>query len=84
MEITLAGRKAIVTGSTRSGSSKMGYGIAKQLANAGASVVLNGRSRDRVDEAVEQLCGELPGAEVTGVLPISPTPPISAGYSAVP
>jgi NAD(P)-dependent dehydrogenase (short-subunit alcohol dehydrogenase family) len=66
MQIALGGRTAIVTGSTFS-SSNIGFGIAKRLAQAGASVLVNGRTPDRVDEAVEQLRGEVPQAEVTGV-----------------
>lgn len=45
----------------------MGYAIARRLAEAGASVVVNGRSRERVDQAVERILAEVPLAEVTGV-----------------
>ncbi len=55
MQINLENKRAIVTGSTAG----IGYAIAKGLAAAGANVVLNGRTRARVDEAVARLDGEL-------------------------
>ncbi len=55
MQINLDNKRAIITGSTAG----IGYAIAKGLAVAGANVVLNGRTRARVDEAVARLNGEL-------------------------
>jgi NAD(P)-dependent dehydrogenase (short-subunit alcohol dehydrogenase family) len=63
MEIDLSGRTALVTGSTQG----IGYAIASGLAAAGASVVVNGRSKERVQDAVERLRAELPDAAVRGV-----------------
>lgn len=60
MKIDLNGKLAIVTGSTAG----IGYGAALGLAEAGASVVINGRTPDRVEEAVSRLRAEVPGAEV--------------------
>ena len=48
MNIDLSGRRALVTGSTQG----IGYAIAAGLAAAGAEVLVNGRSKERVDEAV--------------------------------
>ena len=61
--MTLAGKTAIITGST----SGIGYAIAKALAEAGASVVINGRQEERLSAAVTRLRREVPGAQVTGV-----------------
>ena len=63
MHIDLSGRIALVTGSTQG----IGLAIAKGLAAAGARVAVNGRSRERVDEAVAQLTGPALGvtADVT-------------------
>jgi NAD(P)-dependent dehydrogenase (short-subunit alcohol dehydrogenase family) len=62
----LGGRRAVVTGSTFSTTS-MGYAIAKVLAEAGASVVLNGRSEHHVAAAEAHLRGQVPTASVTAV-----------------
>lgn len=43
MQIDLAGKTALITGSTEG----IGYAIARQLARAGADVVINGRSEER-------------------------------------
>lgn len=63
MKIDLTGRTALVTGST----SGIGYASAKSLALAGASVVVNGRDKQRVDDAVDQLREEVGSTDITGV-----------------
>lgn len=63
MHIDLAGKHAVVSGSTAG----IGYAIAKGLAGAGARVVVNGRDPARVLDAAERLAAELPGAPITGV-----------------
>jgi NAD(P)-dependent dehydrogenase (short-subunit alcohol dehydrogenase family) len=62
MRIDLRGRRALVTGST----SGMGNAIAKGMAEAGAAVVVHGRSDERVTEACTRLAREVPGAELSG------------------
>jgi NAD(P)-dependent dehydrogenase (short-subunit alcohol dehydrogenase family) len=63
MKIDLSGKTALVTGSTAG----IGYAIAKGLAASGAEVVLNGRSKARVDEAVGKLAKEIPAAKIRGI-----------------
>lgn len=65
MVIDLSGRTALVTGSTAG----IGRAIATGLAASGAAVVVNGRGRERVDQAVEAI-GRDAGAEakVRGVV----------------
>ncbi|WP_315705663.1 MULTISPECIES: SDR family oxidoreductase [unclassified Bradyrhizobium] len=63
MKIDLSGKTALVTGSTAG----IGFAIAKGLAGSGAEVVLNGRSRDRVDAAVAKLKAAHSDAKVRGV-----------------
>src|ERR1700733_868065 len=63
MDLQLTNKKALVTGSTAG----IGFAIASLLAQEGASVVVNGRSQGRVDEAVQRICKEKKDAQVTGV-----------------
>jgi NAD(P)-dependent dehydrogenase (short-subunit alcohol dehydrogenase family) len=63
MNIDLTGRKAVVTGSTAG----IGRAIAEGLARAGAAVVINGRSEERVAAALRDLRKLFPTAEFTGV-----------------
>jgi NAD(P)-dependent dehydrogenase (short-subunit alcohol dehydrogenase family) len=63
MIIDLSGKTAIVTGSTAG----IGFAIAKGLAEAGAAVVLNGRTEKAVDTAVARLKEAVPAATVHGV-----------------
>ena len=49
----LSGKRALVTGSSQG----IGFSLAEGLAMAGASVVLNGRSADKVDAAVATIDG---------------------------
>jgi NAD(P)-dependent dehydrogenase (short-subunit alcohol dehydrogenase family) len=63
MKIDLSSRTAIVTGSTAG----IGFAIAKGLAEAGAAVVVNGRSNATVDKAVAKLAGIVDGAAIRGV-----------------
>src|SRR6202051_2319564 len=63
MQIDLKGKTARVTGST----SGIGHAIARKLALAGADVVVNGRSRAKVDAATAAIAGAAPGRKVRGV-----------------
>src|SRR5882672_755788 len=63
MKIDLSGKTALVTGST----SGIGHAIAKGLAAAGASVVINGRTQAKVDAAVTALAKALPDSKPRGI-----------------
>jgi NAD(P)-dependent dehydrogenase (short-subunit alcohol dehydrogenase family) len=63
LKIDLAGKTAVVTGSTAG----IGFAIAKGLAEAGASTVVNGRTQASLDEAIAALKDAVPGAIVRGV-----------------
>ena len=51
MDLQLAGKQALVTGST----SGIGYAIARALLKEGADVIVNGRSQETVDAAIASL-----------------------------
>lgn len=50
---SLSGRTALITGSSQG----IGFALAKGLAEAGASIVLNGRDRTKLDTAASQIDG---------------------------
>ena len=60
MNIDLSGKTALVTGSTQG----IGLAIAEGLADSGARVAVNGRRRERVEEAVAKLRGDVIGVAV--------------------
>lgn len=51
MDLELKGKRALVTGSTEG----IGFAIAKALAEEGATVIVNGRSPEKVKKTVEEL-----------------------------
>ncbi len=63
MKIDLTGKKAVITGSTGG----IGFACAQVLAEAGADVVVNGRSDETVNRALEKLRSSYPDREFTGV-----------------
>jgi NAD(P)-dependent dehydrogenase (short-subunit alcohol dehydrogenase family) len=64
MDLQLQGKRALVTGSTQG----IGYAIARQLAEEGASVVIQGRSADSVGAALAKLKAQLPTANIDSVV----------------
>ena len=63
LNINLQGKTAVITGS----SIGIGLAIAKSLAQAGADVVVNGRTQAAVDKAVAAVQAHAPAAQVRGV-----------------
>lgn len=63
MKIDLTGKTALISGSTAG----IGLAIAKGLAVAGASVILNGRKQATVDKAIAAVKAAAPQATVTGI-----------------
>jgi len=63
LTIDLSGKTAVVTGSTTG----IGLAIAKSLAKAGASVVINGRTPSTVQMAISAIQAHAPGSAVQGV-----------------
>ena len=60
MDIDLSGKTVLVTGSTQG----IGLAIAEALAGSGARVAVNGRTAQRVEEAVAKLGGDVVGVAV--------------------
>src|SRR5690348_17314847 len=63
MDLGLRGKTVLVTGSTAG----IGFAAARAFAREGARVVVNGRSKERVEEARGRICGDEPNAEVVPV-----------------
>jgi NAD(P)-dependent dehydrogenase (short-subunit alcohol dehydrogenase family) len=62
MDFHLEGKLALVSGSTKG----IGLAIATGLAREGARVIVNGRKQASVDEALEKLRAQVPGANAEG------------------
>ena len=63
MDLQLEGKRALVTGSTVG----IGYAIAEGLAKEGATVIVNGRTSQRVDQALSKLAGTGVRGKVEGL-----------------
>lgn len=63
MKLSLANKKVLVSGSTAG----IGYAIAKGFAQEGATVYVNGRNSNTVEQAVQRIRTEVPGAVVDGI-----------------
>ena len=63
MDLQLAGKTALITGSTAG----IGVAIASSLAAEGAHVTINGRTRSRVEKAIAQIRKIHPKANVAGI-----------------
>ncbi|MBN3945526.1 MAG: SDR family NAD(P)-dependent oxidoreductase [Nostoc sp.] len=64
MDLKLHGKSALVSGSTAG----IGLAIAQGLAQEGASVIVNGRSQERVAQAIAKIKQSTPEAKVSGVV----------------
>ena len=63
MDLKLENKIALVTGSTAG----IGLATAKQLLLEGAQVILNGRSKDRLDHVINALKREFPNSHIRGI-----------------
>jgi len=59
MNLELTNKTALVSGSTKG----IGFAIASQLAAEGAHVIVNGRSENAVDSALQQIREQVPNAK---------------------
>ena len=63
MNLQLDGKKTLVTGSTAG----IGFAIARALAWEGTSVIITGRTQQRVDNATEDIRKEIRDAKISGI-----------------
>ncbi|KYC35112.1 oxidoreductase [Scytonema hofmannii PCC 7110] len=63
MDLKLQGKTALVSGSTAG----IGFAIAQGLVQEGASVIITGRSEQRVSQAVDKIKHTNPDAKVSGI-----------------
>ncbi|MBV7484571.1 SDR family NAD(P)-dependent oxidoreductase [Bordetella sp. BOR01] len=63
MDLHLKGKLALISGSSKG----IGHAIAVGLAREGARVIVNGRSQQSVDDALQELRTQVPGASAEGV-----------------
>lgn len=64
MDLQLKNKIALITGSTAG----IGFAIALQLAKEGAAVVVNGRTAERVNKAVDTIRAESGNEQVSGIV----------------
>ncbi|MBD2495970.1 SDR family NAD(P)-dependent oxidoreductase [Nostoc sp. FACHB-280] len=70
MDLKLDNKSALVSGSTTG----IGFAIAQTLAQEGAAVIVNGRSEQRVTQAIDKIKQTTPDAKVTGIVADLATP----------
>jgi NAD(P)-dependent dehydrogenase (short-subunit alcohol dehydrogenase family) len=63
MDLHLKDKTAFVSGSTAG----IGFATAKRLLQEGATVIINGRTRQSIDQAIQELRSQIPGANVSGI-----------------
>ncbi|WP_290881912.1 SDR family NAD(P)-dependent oxidoreductase [Fischerella sp.] len=64
MDLKLRGKSALVSGSTAG----IGFAIAQNLVQEGASVIITGRAEQRVAEAIDKIKQSNPEAQVSGIV----------------
>ncbi|MFC8092798.1 SDR family oxidoreductase [Streptomyces sp. NPDC057301] len=76
----ISGRTALITGSSRG----IGLALARGLAEAGCTVVLNGRNGERLTEAAAELAAELPGDRIhTAAFDVTDSASVASGIADV-
>lgn len=64
MDLKLENKRAFVSGSTKG----IGKAIVRTLAAEGATVIINGRSQESIDDALREITKEVPNADISGIV----------------
>lgn len=64
MDLKLENKRAFVSGSTKG----IGKAIVRTLAAEGATVIINGRSQESIDDALREIRKEVPNADISGIV----------------
>ncbi len=64
MDLQLKGKQAFISGSSQG----IGFSIAQQLLQEGAAVTINGRNKEKVNLALEQLRSKFPDAAISSIV----------------
>ncbi len=64
MNLELTSKKAFISGSTQG----IGFAIAQQLLEEGAEVIINGRQKEKTENAVSELQKQFPNAIISGIV----------------
>lgn len=64
MNLELTSKRAFISGSTQG----IGFAIAQQLLEEGAEVIINGRQKEKTENAVSQLKQQFPNAKVSSLV----------------
>lgn len=64
MDLQLKSKTAFISGSTQG----IGFAIARQLVIEGATVIINGRTQEKIDSAVKIVKQEVPNADISGIV----------------
>ncbi len=63
MDLKLEGKKAFISGSTQG----IGFAIAQQLLQEGASVTINGRQKSKTEQSKQQLQKQFPDSQISAI-----------------
>src|SRR5680860_87941 len=63
MDLKLENKRVFISGSTKG----IGKAIARTLAAEGATVIINGRSQNSIEEAIKEIRKEVPNADISGI-----------------
>jgi len=63
MDLKLENKRVFISGSTKG----IGKAIARTLAAEGATVIINGRSQNSIEEALKEIRKEVPNADISGI-----------------